>query len=530
MAVAEAEDTRTGSEIIDELRAWLDDNWDPDLTVEQWWEKLGTAGLGGADAAHERLRQGRSRAPTRSRSPTRSQSLRRARRPGRSRPAARGADHRDPRQPGTDRHARARHRHRPEGVVSALLRARRRFRPRRPHQQGHHRRRRVDHQRPEGVDVDGPDRRHGHAARPHQPRRAEAPGHQLDGHRHAPARHGCAPAQGDDRPRHVQRSVHERSARARRSGSSATLNNGWAAANTTLANERAGLGAGGGGGGGGASPGTISKQLGMRAGDFAEKRTEARSAARPKAEKARQSAAQLLIGMAKGNGKSTDADDSSGSRQAAHARRDRSPQRRAPQGRARPRRRHPRHGQHLQAQPVRDRAHVSATSGLAIVGAAGHAARVQGKTSAVNDKATGNPFLGMITMTALYAQAPPIYGGTDQIQRNIIGERALGLPKEPGPDSQHAVLAADRRTPSRSMPSLRPRPYRPRRLPTVRVGAAVGPSPSTTCATSGRTGSAARPRARRADDQPRHDAACRGCLMITVAKTEQVQRRAALRR
>ncbi len=40
----------------------------------------------------------------------------------------------------------------------------------------------------------------------------------------------------------------------------------------------------------------------------------------------------------------------------------------------------------------------------------------------------------MVTGTALYAQAPPIYGGTDQIQRNIIGERALGLPKEPNDD------------------------------------------------------------------------------------------------
>ena len=34
----------------------------------------------------------------------------------------------------------------------------------------------------------------------------------------------------------------------------------------------------------------------------------------------------------------------------------------------------------------------------------------------------------------MFAQAPPIYGGTDQVQKNILGERILGLPKEPNND------------------------------------------------------------------------------------------------
>jgi alkylation response protein AidB-like acyl-CoA dehydrogenase len=36
-----------------------------------------------------------------------------------------------------------------------------------------------------------------------------------------------------------------------------------------------------------------------------------------------------------------------------------------------------------------------------------------------------------LTNLYLYTRADTIYGGTNQIQRNLIAERALGLPKEP---------------------------------------------------------------------------------------------------
>tara|TARA_B100000959_G_C14741033_1_gene525074 strand:- start:229 stop:654 length:426 start_codon:yes stop_codon:yes gene_type:complete len=39
---------------------------------------------------------------------------------------------------------------------------------------------------------------------------------------------------------------------------------------------------------------------------------------------------------------------------------------------------------------------------------------------------------GGVQEVTLFSPGPAIYGGTDQVQRNIIGERVLGLPKEPG--------------------------------------------------------------------------------------------------
>ena len=41
------------------------------------------------------------------------------------------------------------------------------------------------------------------------------------------------------------------------------------------------------------------------------------------------------------------------------------------------------------------------------------------------------PFDGWFVELFLSQWAPRIGGGTDQVQRNIVGERVLGLPKEP---------------------------------------------------------------------------------------------------
>ncbi len=211
------------------------------------------------------------------------------------------------------------------------------------------------------------------------------------------------------------------------------VNNGWAAANTTLAFERAGLGAGGGGGAGGmAMPGSKGGQLDKRVGDFA-KPTGNGGGRRAAMARNRGGSASLMVGLAKGNGtwknpvirqkianlhilgeigrlntERYKATRSSGGDIPGLAN----------------------ISKLLMSEIVRQ----SRDLGLQIVGAQGLLAAQTPEEQKVIDEATGNPFLGGLQAQALMAQAPAIYGGTDQVQMNVIGERVLGLPKEPRND------------------------------------------------------------------------------------------------
>ena len=214
------------------------------------------------------------------------------------------------------------------------------------------------------------------------------------------------------------------------------VNKGWAAANTTLANERAGLGSGGGNaaGGGLAQPGTVMGMLEKRVGDLvAPKANGGRARPAGGALGAVRGGATMLITLAKTRGVNTDA----GIRQdlarlytLSELGRFNGLRLKAVKEQGGDIPGMPNVSKLSMSQIVR----LSRDLGLRISGPAGmlHAYEAEDKDALRH--ATGDPFAGSVTEMALFAQAPPIYGGTDQIQRNIIGERVLGLPKEPNND------------------------------------------------------------------------------------------------
>jgi len=193
------------------------------------------------------------------------------------------------------------------------------------------------------------------------------------------------------------------------------LNEGWAVANTTLANERAGLGSGGAGAVGGAIPGSKARMLGKRAGDLVGAPTRASSGG------GSGGSSRLLQDIAREQGVADDPNIRQGLAELYMLTQiGKYTSMRAKAAKASGR------GPGPEANTAKlmmsKITRLSRDLGLEIIGAHG---LLMGKDA---------PRHGVLQDMTLFAPAVTIYGGSDEIQKNIIGERVLGLPKEPGVD------------------------------------------------------------------------------------------------
>jgi alkylation response protein AidB-like acyl-CoA dehydrogenase len=207
------------------------------------------------------------------------------------------------------------------------------------------------------------------------------------------------------------------------------LNKGWAVANTTLAFERAGLGAGGGSAGASAAAaGTVVGDLDRRAGDFVRGGRRGAGAVGMFG-----AAEQLLVQMAKDNGAAAD----------ATIRQDLVRLHTLNEiGRYTNLRQKALKASGADLPGVGNIAKLSMSRivrltrdlGLRVLGPYGTLHAYEAKHRKTLEEAGANPFASNITELALFSPGPSIYGGTDEVQKNILGERVLGLPKEPNSD------------------------------------------------------------------------------------------------
>jgi alkylation response protein AidB-like acyl-CoA dehydrogenase len=214
--------------------------------------------------------------------------------------------------------------------------------------------------------------------------------------------------------------------------------NGWAVANTTLAYERALSGAHG--AASAARPGTLAGDLDRRAGDFV-------GGPAGDEEGSSRSASQRLVALARTRSCSDDPLIRQGLTQLYVLERiiDLTAQRvqaAATAGREVP-------GTPNLAKMAQNRAlRVQRDLTFRILGLAGTRFDYGGARAGDGAGAPGasGDLAGdahELVEAALFAQGPQIYGGSEQIQRNIVGERVLGLAREPN---------QDRSTPFRDLP------------------------------------------------------------------------------